>query len=359
MSSNEWKTVSLAEVLELKNGKSRPKQYGDYPVYGGNGVLGYTDKFNVTGETLIIGRVGAYCGATYYENEPSWISDNALYAKAYKGNSTKFFYYLLKGKNLNQFAGGSSHPLLTQGGLNELELNIPTFPCQQKIASILSALDNKIENNLQATRTLEAIARTLFNELCLPKDSELPQGWQVGKLGEILKVTMGQSPSGSSFNHNGDGIIFFQGKAEFGFRFPKIDKYTTEPKKYANKLDTLLSVRAPVGTINMATERCCIGRGLAAISSKYWSFAYYLLDSLSTTFEVFNGEGTVFGSINKTDLENIEVFIPPIAEIEKFERISNEIDLKILASEKENQTLKDIRDSLLPKLMSGAIKVNA
>src|SRR3989304_3278123 len=94
-----WKTYNLGEVAELKNGKSRPEKLGAYPVYGGNGILGYTDKFNVDNETIIIGRVGAYCGAVYFDSNKSWISDNALYAKTHKGFDSKYLFYLLKYKN--------------------------------------------------------------------------------------------------------------------------------------------------------------------------------------------------------------------------------------------------------------------
>jgi type I restriction enzyme S subunit len=96
----KWKEYKLGEVVNIKNGKSRPKEDGIVPVYGGNGILGYSNKSNVDGESIIIGRVGAYCGAVYYENNPVWISDNALYAKSENGFNTKFLYYLLKQDNL-------------------------------------------------------------------------------------------------------------------------------------------------------------------------------------------------------------------------------------------------------------------
>lgn len=175
-----WKKYNMSEVAELKNGKSRPEKVGAYPVYGGNGILGYTDKFNVDNETIIIGRVGAYCGAVYFERNKSWISDNALYAKTHKGFDSKYLFYLLKYKNLNQYAGGSSHPLLTQGRLNELKVEVPPLHTQTRIASILSALDDKIDLNHQTNATLEAIAQAIFKEWFV--DFRFPhsplEGWQ-------------------------------------------------------------------------------------------------------------------------------------------------------------------------------------
>lgn len=159
-----WKEYKLEEALEIKNGKPRPKDNGSIPVYGGNGILGYSNSSNVNGETIIIGRVGAYCGAVYYDDKPIWISDNALYAKANDGFHLKFIYYLLKQDNLNQYAGGSSHPLLTQGRLNELKYSIPNFEIQTVIAEILSSLDDKIELNNKINQELEALAQALFKQ---------------------------------------------------------------------------------------------------------------------------------------------------------------------------------------------------
>ncbi len=279
-------------------------------------------------------------------------------------SNKNFIYYLACWQEVRKFAeqnmvGTSGRQRVSKDAFEKLELTLPNIEIQQRIASILSSLDDKIELNNQTNQTLETIAQTLFKEMCLPKGDKLPDGWRFGKLGEVAEINMGQSPAGTSYNQDGEGIIFFQGKAEFGFRFPKIDKYTTEPKKYANKFDSLLSVRAPVGTINMATEKCCIGRGLAAISGKNncSSFAFYLLKSLSVKFEMYNGEGTVFGSINKTDLENIEIGIPPKNVIEEFEKVGKSIDKLVYNNEQETQTLTTLRDSLLPKLMKGEINI--
>jgi type I restriction enzyme S subunit len=189
---------------------------------------------------------------------------------------------------------------------------------------------------------------------------EIPEGWRVGKLIEIADIIMGQSPQGSSFNEIGDGIIFYQGRTEFGERFPSIRLYTTEPSRFAEPLSVLLSVRAPVGDINIASRKCCIGRGLASIKSKkaHYSFLFYTMQSLKPLLDKFNGEGTVFGSINRSSLENMTIVIPPNDIIERFEKITQKIDMKILNFFNESNNLKDQRDILLPKLMSGELKIN-
>lgn len=155
---------------------------------------------------------------------------------------------------------------------------------------------------------------------------------------------MGQSPDGKSYNEEGIGTVFYQGRAEFGTRFPTRRLFTTEPKRIAKKFDTLMSVRAPVGDTNIANEDCCIGRRLAVIHSKdgHYSFVHYTVLSLRPQLDIFNGEETVFGCINQDALNNMEIVIPAKTDLDKFEEIDR---------------LKNIRDTLLPKLMNGEISI--
>ena len=184
--------------------------------------------------------------------------------------------------------------------------------------------------------------------------------WAEGTLSDIADITMGQSPSGSSYNEDGNGTIFFQGRAEFGFRFPTVRLYTTEPKRIACANDTLMSVRAPVGDLNVAHTDCCIGRGLAAIHSKNnnQSFLLYTMLSLKKQLDVFNGEGTVFGSINRNSLNEMPLLIPSSKKLDKFEVLVAPIDAAIRNNYDEICRLEQLRDTLLPKLMSGKLDVS-
>ena len=243
---------------------------------------------------------------------------------------------------------------------------------QLKISDILSTLDDKIELNRQTNATLEAIAQAIFKEWFVDfnypgatgelVESELgmiPKGWRVGKLVEICKVTMGQSPPGESYNEDGIGTPFFQGRADFDFRFPRKRVFTTNPRRLANKFDTLVSVRAPVGDMNIATENCCIGRGLAAVIERNgnYSFTYYFLKELTEQFKGFEDSGTVFGSINKNDFENLTCIIPTIEIITFYEEKCRVIDDEIFNCEQESRALTIIRDAILPKLMSREIEL--
>ena len=184
--------------------------------------------------------------------------------------------------------------------------------------------------------------------------------WVEGSLSDIADITMGQSPSGSSYNEDGNGTIFFQGRAEFGLRFPSVRLCTTEPKRMAHSNDTLMSVRAPVGDINVAHDDCCIGRGLAAIHSKtnQQSFVLYTMFSLKKQLDVFNGEGTVFGSINRNSLNDMPILIPSDKQIAKFEMIVAPMDAAIRNNYDEICRLQAVQDALLPRLMSGELDVS-
>jgi type I restriction enzyme S subunit len=170
---------------------------------------------------------------------------------------------------------------------------------------------------------------------------------------------MGQSPPGDTYNEIGDGLPFYQGRTDFGFRFPYRRVYCSAPTRIANKGDTLVSVRAPVGDINMADERCCIGRGVAGVRHKTSarSYTYYAMRTLEESFARFEAEGTVFGSINKSDFHNLALVTPPLNLVNYFESVVGVLDDKIETNESKSCTLAALRDVLLPKLISGELRL--
>ena len=234
----------------------------------------------------------------------------------------------------------------------------PPLSEQKQIASILSSLDDKIDLLNRENATLEAMAETLFRQWFI---EEAREDWEEGKLGDEFAFTMGQSPSGDSFNEDGIGMPMYQGNADFGFRFPTQRIYTTQPTRVAEVNDTLISVRAPVGAQNMAKEKCCIGRGVAAFRYKnnpaYFSYTYYKLKSLLEEIKQFNDNGTVFGSISKSDFDNFNISIPDKETIMSFQQQVEAIDCKIINNNNEIQTLAQARNGLLPKLMSDEMKI--
>ena len=286
-----------------------------------------------------------------------------------------YLSYYIKSKTFhNQISSivvGSAIPTLSQKNLANLYLKIQGSQTQQEIAGILSSLDAKIETNNKLNDKLEEMAQAIFKSWFVDfepfKDKPfhetelgmIPEGWEVGSLSDIATITMGQSPRGTSYNENGEGIIFYQGRTEFGFRFPSIRLYTTAPSRFAEVGSTLMSVRAPVGDINMALLRCCIGRGVASIKSNCDcdSYIYYLMKSLKKRFDIYNGEGTVFGSVGRDTLRGLLITIPPSSVISDFEMNISKIDSRIKTNELESQRLASLRDTLLPRLMSGELIV--
>ena len=282
-------------------------------------------------------------------------------------------YYLqyIKPYLLSLSQGGATRNALTKKMLEDLDIKVPSKNVQNIIISVLSSLDDKIELNRRINENLEQQTQALFKSWFVDfepfkdgkfVDSELgmiPEGWRVGVLADIANITMGQSPKGTSYNEIGDGISFYQGRAEFGNRFPSVRLFTTEPSRYAEPYSVLLSVRAPVGDINIAVERCCIGRGLASILSKnkHQSFVLYTMFFLKKELDKFNSEGTVFGSINRSSLENLKIIIPPVDIIDKFENLTSKIDVMLLNLFQETTSLAQLRDTLLPRLMSGKLEI--
>lgn len=249
-------------------------------------------------------------------------------------------------------------PTLNLGQLKSIEIQLPPLPEQRAIASVLSSLDDKIDLLHRQNKTLEAMAETLFRQWFV---EEAGEDWEEGTLESEFSFTMGQSPPGESFNESGVGTPMFQGNADFCFRFPEPRVFTTEPKRFAEPLDTLVSVRAPVGAQNMASQRCCIGRGLAAFrlkaAAQNHTYTYFKMRSLMADFNQFNSEGTVFGSIGKTDIANLKTTIPPIAQVQSFEATAGPINEKVITNCAQIRTLEKLRDTLLPKLMSGEVRV--
>lgn len=268
-----------------------------------------------------------------------------------------YFLQLNKEYLLQLAAGGATRNALTKEMINNLELELPSIEDQQKITAILDDIQARMDCNNAINENLEQQAKALYQQMFI--ENTCPD-WIEGSLSDIADITMGQSPSGSSYNEDGIGAIFFQGRAEFSFRFPTIRLYTTEPKRMACANDILMSVRAPVGDLNIAHTDCCIGRGLAAIHSKtnHQSFVLYTMFSLRKQLDVFNGEGTVFGSINRNSLNDMPILIPSDETIEKFERIVAPMDAAIRNNYDEICRLQAIRDTLLPRLMSGELDIS-
>ena len=236
----------------------------------------------------------------------------------------------------------------------DMRFPVPSLARQREIVAEYETLANRIRLNEQMIEKLEATAQALYRKTFVDNidKQNLPQGWRIGSLSELADITMGQSPDGETYNMEGEGIIFYQGRADFGNRFPTPRVYTTDPTRYAKEGDILLSVRAPVGDINIAPHDCCIGRGLASLRSKNHcqSYLFYQMLELEQVFTISDVDGTVFGSINKDDLYNIGVVIPNIQGMSMFEKQAFVIDKEIKLKDKEINILTELLSLLLAKI---------
>lgn len=297
----------------------------------------------------------------------------------------RFFAYFTKTTSFkSQIASSSGTNInnLNQDILSQVKVPAFSKNDQQKIAAVLSALDAKIDCNNRINAELEAMAKTLYDYWFVQFDfpdahgkpykssggkmvynptlkREIPAGWKDRRLSQIANITMGQSPPGESLNDSGDGIEFFQGSTDFGWQFPTVRQYTTQPSRMAKRGDILLSVRAPVGDMNIANLDCCIGRGLAALNSKdgFDGFLFYVMQYFKQIFDRRNSEGTTFGSITKDDLHSLPLAYPLTELLKEYDKVVSRYNQMVFTRSTENQHLTQLRDWLLPMLMTGQVTV--
>lgn len=324
---------------------------------------------------------------------------------------------------LQQMSVGSATKFLTKKILDAYQIQLPSIDVQEYQSGILWSLQNKIDMNAEINQTLEQMAQAIFkswfvdfepvkakiavleaggsaenallaamqaisgksevllNQLQTEQPEqyaelrataelfpsamqeselgEIPEGWDASTIGQSFILTMGQSPPGDTYNEIGEGVPFYQGRTDFGFRFPIQRVFCTEPTRLAQTRDSLVSVRAPVGDVNVALQQCALGRGVAGLRHPkgHQSFVFYSARSLKLHFELYNGEGTVFGSINKKDFQNLPIVIPSANALKAFENTVAPLDSRIETNEHIIRTLSELRGTLLLKLLSGELRL--
>ncbi len=263
---------------------------------------------------------------------------------------------------------GVNVPHISGKQIGGLLIPLPPITIQKKIADILSAYDELIDNNNQRISLLEQMAEEIYKEwfvrLRFPGHKQtrivdgVPEGWEQERLGQIVSIKMGQSPKSEFYNNIGNGLPFHQGVKDFGNRFPMHKTYCTDDKRIAERGDILLSVRAPVGRLNIADRKLIIGRGLGAIrhNDNFQSYCYYLLRCIFQIEDSF-GNGAVFNAVSKKELANIKIIIPAKETMNRFDYLVEPFDRELELLSQKNKILKQTRDFLLPRLMSGKLSV--
>jgi type I restriction enzyme S subunit len=401
-----WNNRSFAESANLIRDVVQPNDIGNIPYIGLEHIsqgqlslLGFGSSDEVVSiksrfrkGDILFGKLRPYFRKVILAPFDGVCSTDIWVIRAKPGVNQKFLFYWMASSEFvdtaTRASEGTKMPRAKWEFVERIERFMPEEGEQCAIAEVLGSLDDKIALNRRMNQTLEALAQAIFKSWFIDfepvrakmegrapagmdakiaalfpdaMDCDVPKGWRKGSLAGEFNLTMGQSPPGSTYNELKEGLPFFQGRTDFGFRFPTNRVYCTGPTRYANPGDTLVSVRAPVGDINMAAEYCALGRGVAAVRHKSGSrsFTYYCMRSIQSKFKQFEAEGTVFGSINKDDFKALEVFIPDKDILNLFEQLAHPIDQMIENNEKEIITLSGLRDLLLPKLLSGEVKVDS
>jgi len=362
-----------AGYLDLSNSDRVAKSHNQiapkYHVRSGDILISLTGS-HMNQPNSVVGRV-ALCR----ENTPHSLL-NQRAGKIIIHNSEKtsvnyLFYYLSRSETSSAIAlmanGAASQANVSPTQIESLLIPLPALAEQKRIAGILSAYDDLIENNLRRIKILEEMAQSLYREWFVhfrfPNHETtefhpfplglIPKGWEVKKLDEVCNLTMGQSPKSEFYNNNEEGLPFHQGVTNFGQHFPTTKQYATTVTRKAVEGDILFSVRAPVGRINVASCELILGRGLSAIQHKQ-GFQHFLLFQLKHLFinEDSMGNGAIFKSVTKKDMQEIKLICPPNSLLEHANSILGDMFNQIYTLSKSNQNLRKTRDLLLPKLLT-------
>ena len=320
------------------------------------------------------------------------IHDGWLLFRDFKGLLPEFLYYVILNDRAKLVAKGSGSVFtnLKTEILKNHEVSLPSIAEQELIAETLGNIDDLIQTNTELCNGLTDIAQTIFKSWFVDFDpvkakmagekpvgmddataalfpdfiedsalGPIPKGWSIQEFGEVNHLLMGQSPPGDTYNSIGEGVPFYQGRTDFGMRFPKQRIFCTAGTRFAKAGEVLVSVRAPVGDLNQATEDCVIGRGVASAMHKSGSqaYSYALLNSLKPKLAYYNGEGTIFGAINRSDFYSLKVVEPKRQVIDLFETVTGQFNDEIRNLFVQTESLVEIRDALLPRLISGELQI--
>lgn len=370
----KFNELQLGEICSrLSSGKSIPAKlvsnHGKYPVYGGNGLRGYTDKYNFEGKCAIIGRQGAFCGNVRYFEGSAYMTEHAVVVCTNDEHNIRYLSYLLSTMNLGRLSAQSAQPGLSVKTLSKQIINMPDLETQNKIASILSALDDKIEVNQKINENLEQQAQAIFKSWFVdfePFGGVMPNDWEISCLGKFVEIKRGGSPRPIQNYLCDNGLRWLKISDVTSLNTPFILEIKEHIKEEGIKKTVFLKAGQLVLS-NSATPAIpkildvdtCIHDGwLYFPKSKFSIYYLYLLFKYIRKDLISLGNGSVFTNLKTDILKNFDVIKADDETLLKFDDLVEPIFKQILNMERENQRLKQIRDALLPKLMNGEIDVS-
>ena len=393
MGGSAWQDVTLGEFVTLQRGHDLPEQDrrpGSVPVAGSFGLTGHHDVARAPGPGVTVGRSGASFGVVNYYPTDYWPLNTALYVVDFHGNDQRFAYYFLQGIDLKRYNSGSAQPSLNRNYIHPIPVRVPPLPEQRAIAHILGTLDDNIELNRRINETLEAMARAIFKSWFVDfdpvraraegrqppgmdaataalfpdsfQDSELgkiPRGWGVRKLADVAEILMGASPKGDTYNEHGAGVPLINGPVQFGDMFPVREKWTTSPTRLSQRHDLILCVRgSTTGRRVVSDGEYCLGRGVCAVRARdgHQAFVDITVDcELPRMLE--RTTGSVFPNLSSDDIRTFPVVMPPTDLLHRFRDVVEPLRSRLRANVAEAGSLAATRDALLPRLLSGEVRV--
>jgi type I restriction enzyme, S subunit len=395
--AGEWREMTLGDVIELKRGydlPSRDRRDGPFPIVSSSGISGRHIEAKAKAPGVVIGRYGTL-GEVHYITEDYWPLNTALYVRDFKGNDPQFVSYFLRSLNFGAYSDKAAVPGLNRNDLHTAPVSLPPLPEQRAIAHILGALDDKIELNRRRNQTVEAMASALFKdwfvdfgpvrakmegrEPYLPTDlwqlfpdrlddEGKPEGWEMQPLSELLTIIGGGTPKTSIEEYWGGEIPWFS----VVDTPPTSDVFVVATEKNITaqglagssarlipKGTTIISARGTVGNLaiagcDMTFNQSCYGLLGTGSAGDYFVYltAQQMVDQLKSM-----AHGSVFSTITRQTFEAIQRPFPPAAVLTAFEALVTEWFNSNLSSVKESRTLSQLRDSLLPKLISGELRI--
>jgi type I restriction enzyme, S subunit len=396
---SDWKETTLGALLKFANGKTSPERAVHFPyaVYGSNGIIGKSKRTNADTNSIIIGRVGSYCGSVFYSQSACWVTDNAIRAGATAGNIPRFLYYLLKGIDLNHWRGGSGQPLLNQTVLSSIPTSSPSSGEQKAIAHVLGSLDDRIELNRRMNGTLEAMAQALFKSWFVDFDPVIDNALAGGKEipAELSEKAQARAVLGDKrrplpeeirtlfpdeFTYSDElgwipkgwdvGCLEDMVTLQRGFDLPKTKRTRgnfpliaasgqdgTHNKARVTGPGVVTGRSGKLGIVNFVQENFWPLNTTLWVKKYENSTPYHAYQLLSTLgLERYNS-GSAVPTLNRNHVHGMRLLVPPILIIREFSLHSEAMFDKITENQSQGITLTNLRDTLLPKLLSGELRI--
>ncbi|HCM1204705.1 TPA: restriction endonuclease subunit S [Vibrio parahaemolyticus] len=379
--SFEIKKATLGDFLNFKNGKKSPERADNasFPVFGSNGLIGRAELTNCPENTIVIGRVGSYCGSVHFSKEKCWVSDNAISCSSKSTGEEHFWFYVLTKLNLNQFSSGSGQPLLNQATLNAVECEVPNnSSIRALIGDVLNDYDKKIKLNAATNETLEEMAQAIFKSWFVDFDpvkakmngeqpegmdaataslfpdklveSELgliPEGWEVCLLNQKSEIKYGKNLPKTKLLD--EGYPVFGGNGVIGY----YSSYLYEDEQ------VLVSCRgAASGKVLRSLPKSFITNNSLVIdlSNSVLNINYVEPYLKGCNLEEYTS-GSAQPQMTVANMAPVQILVPSEDILKSFDEVVKPLKSKIRANERQNLSLAALRDTLLPKLLSGEIEL--